>query len=121
MESNEVANYCFPKTRPKDREIRARIIGDWLKAEARFLAWVLSSLQTSDEPNGQGRRSPTRSATLKQSSLSQSQAQRRLPCCLTGARFPIAVYFLMRAHCVRFNDCVSQREEQPKCLAMFSW
>jgi hypothetical protein len=38
MESNEVANYCFPKTRPKDREIRARIIGDWLKAEARFLA-----------------------------------------------------------------------------------
>jgi hypothetical protein len=38
VESNEVANYCFPKTRPKDREIRARIIGDWLKAEARFLA-----------------------------------------------------------------------------------
>jgi hypothetical protein len=28
----------FPKTWPKDREIRARIIGDWLKAEARFLA-----------------------------------------------------------------------------------
>jgi hypothetical protein len=38
IESNEVANYCFPKTWPEDREQRARIIGDWLKAEARFLA-----------------------------------------------------------------------------------
>jgi hypothetical protein len=38
IESNEVANYCFPKTWPKDRELRARIIGDWLRAEARFLA-----------------------------------------------------------------------------------
>ena len=38
IESNEVANYCFPKTWPEDREQRARIIGDWLRAEARFLA-----------------------------------------------------------------------------------
>ena len=38
IESNEVANYCFPKPWPKDGEIRARIIGDSLKAEARFLA-----------------------------------------------------------------------------------
>jgi hypothetical protein len=38
IESNEVANYCFPRTWPRDREQRARIIGDWLKAEARFLA-----------------------------------------------------------------------------------
>ena len=38
IESDEVANYCFPKTWPKDRELRARIIGDWLRAEARFLA-----------------------------------------------------------------------------------
>jgi hypothetical protein len=38
IESNEVANYCFPRTWPKDRKQRARIIGDWLKAEARFLA-----------------------------------------------------------------------------------
>ena len=38
IESNEVANYCFPKTWPQDREQRARIIGDWLRAEARFLA-----------------------------------------------------------------------------------
>jgi hypothetical protein len=38
IESDEVANYCFPKTWPQDREQRARIIGDWLKAEARFLA-----------------------------------------------------------------------------------
>ncbi len=28
----------FPKTWPADREQRARIIGDWLKTEARFLA-----------------------------------------------------------------------------------
>ena len=38
IESDEVANYCFPKTWPKDREQRARIIGDWLRAEARFVA-----------------------------------------------------------------------------------
>ena len=38
IESDEVANYCFPKTWPQDREHRARIIGDWLSAEARFLA-----------------------------------------------------------------------------------
>jgi hypothetical protein len=38
IESNEVANYYFPRTWPKDREQRARIIGDWLKAEVRFLA-----------------------------------------------------------------------------------
>ena len=38
IESDEVANYCFPRTWPKDRELRARIIGDWLRAEARFLA-----------------------------------------------------------------------------------
>ena len=34
----EVANYCFPRTWPGDREQRDRIIGDWLRAEARFLA-----------------------------------------------------------------------------------
>jgi hypothetical protein len=38
IESDDVANYCFPKTWPEDRERRARIIGDWLRAEARFLA-----------------------------------------------------------------------------------
>ena len=38
IESDDVANYCFPKTWPKDREQRARIIGDWLRAEARYLA-----------------------------------------------------------------------------------
>jgi hypothetical protein len=38
IESDEEANYCFPKTWPEDRGLRARIIGDWLKAEARFLA-----------------------------------------------------------------------------------
>jgi len=26
IESDDVANYCFPKTWPEDREIRARII-----------------------------------------------------------------------------------------------
>ena len=38
IESDDVANYCFPKNWPADREQRARIIGDWLQAEARFLA-----------------------------------------------------------------------------------
>ena len=35
IESDEVANYCFPKNVPNEREQRARIIGDW---ETRFLA-----------------------------------------------------------------------------------
>ena len=38
IESDEVANYVFPKTWPNDREQRARIIGEWLQTEARFLA-----------------------------------------------------------------------------------
>ena len=38
IESDEVTNYCFPKTWPDDHEQRARIIGDWLRAEARFVA-----------------------------------------------------------------------------------
>jgi hypothetical protein len=37
IESDEVANYVFPKTWPTDREQRARIIGEWLRAEARLL------------------------------------------------------------------------------------
>ena len=43
IESDEVADYCFPKSWPSDREQRARIIGDWLRAEARYLAlrWQL--------------------------------------------------------------------------------
>ena len=36
IESDDAANYCFPKTWPADRERRARIIGDWLQTEARF-------------------------------------------------------------------------------------
>ena len=38
IESDDVANYCFPKTWPADREQRARIIGEWLQTEVRFLA-----------------------------------------------------------------------------------
>ena len=38
IESDDVANYCFPKTWPTDREQRARIIRDWLQTKARFLA-----------------------------------------------------------------------------------
>ena len=38
IESDDVASYCFPKTWPVDREQRARIIGEWLQTEARFLA-----------------------------------------------------------------------------------
>jgi uncharacterized protein HemY len=38
IESDDVANYVFPKTWPPDREQRARIIGEWLQTEVRFLA-----------------------------------------------------------------------------------
>ena len=38
IESGDVVNYCCPKTWPDDREQRARIIGDWLQTEARYLA-----------------------------------------------------------------------------------
>jgi hypothetical protein len=38
IESDNVVNYCFPKTWPNDRERRARIIGEWLQTEARYLA-----------------------------------------------------------------------------------
>jgi hypothetical protein len=39
IESDDVANYCFPKTWPADRERRARIIGDadaWCTRLAEF-------------------------------------------------------------------------------------
>jgi hypothetical protein len=38
IESDDVASYVFPKTWPADRGQRARIIGEWLQTEARFLA-----------------------------------------------------------------------------------
>ncbi len=38
IERDDVANYVFPKTWPADREQRARIIGEWLQTEERFLA-----------------------------------------------------------------------------------
>ena len=38
IQSDEAANYCFPKAWPTEREQRARIIGEWLQAEARFFA-----------------------------------------------------------------------------------
>jgi hypothetical protein len=38
IESDDVVNYTFPKDWPEDREVRARIIGDWLQTEARYLA-----------------------------------------------------------------------------------
>jgi uncharacterized protein HemY len=40
IETDDVANYCLPQSSywPTDRDQRARIIGDWLKAEAQFLA-----------------------------------------------------------------------------------
>ena len=38
IELDDVASYVFPKTWPADREQRARIIGEWLQTEARFLA-----------------------------------------------------------------------------------
>ena len=38
IEADDAVSYCFPKTWPADRGRRARIIGDWLQTEARFLA-----------------------------------------------------------------------------------
>jgi hypothetical protein len=38
IESDDVLNYTFPKVWPTDREVRARIIGGWLQAEAESLA-----------------------------------------------------------------------------------
>jgi len=38
IESDDVADYCFPKTWPAEREQRARIICEWLQTEARYLA-----------------------------------------------------------------------------------
>jgi len=38
IETDEVVNYCFPQHWPADRDRRARIIGEWLQTEARFLA-----------------------------------------------------------------------------------
>jgi hypothetical protein len=38
IESDEVENSSFPKNWPADRDRRARIIGDWLRDEARLLA-----------------------------------------------------------------------------------
>jgi hypothetical protein len=38
IETDEVVNYVFPQRWPNDRERRARIIGEWLQTEARFLA-----------------------------------------------------------------------------------
>jgi hypothetical protein len=37
IESDDITNYVFPKNWPSDREQRARIIGEWLQTEARFL------------------------------------------------------------------------------------
>jgi uncharacterized protein HemY len=37
IESDDVVNYVFPKTWPSDRAQRARVIGEWLQTEARFL------------------------------------------------------------------------------------
>jgi hypothetical protein len=37
IKSDEIANYCFPKSWPSDRKQRAAIIDDWLKTEVRFL------------------------------------------------------------------------------------
>jgi len=38
IESDDVINYCLQQQWPADREQRAKIIGEWLQTEARFLA-----------------------------------------------------------------------------------
>ena len=37
IEFSDVADYVFPEKWPTNREQRARIIGEWLRAEARYL------------------------------------------------------------------------------------
>jgi hypothetical protein len=39
IESDEVTNHSFPKNWPSDPDRRARVIGDWLRDEARFLVY----------------------------------------------------------------------------------
>jgi hypothetical protein len=39
IETEEVTNHSFPKHWPDNREQRARVIGDWLRDEARFLVY----------------------------------------------------------------------------------
>ena len=46
IESDEVANYVFPKTWPNDREQRARIIGEWLQTEAAVSGRIESCTET---------------------------------------------------------------------------
>src|SRR5262249_12404993 len=38
IEPDYVVNHCFPRDWPADGEVRARIIGGWLQAEAQYLA-----------------------------------------------------------------------------------
>jgi len=38
IHDSDIANYVFPQSWPKDRDQRARIIGEWLQTEARLLA-----------------------------------------------------------------------------------
>ena len=37
IENDDVTNFCFPKSWPDDHELRAAVIGDWLKTEVSFL------------------------------------------------------------------------------------
>jgi uncharacterized protein HemY len=37
IENDDVTNFCFPKSWPDDHELRAAVIGDWLKTEVRLL------------------------------------------------------------------------------------
>jgi uncharacterized protein HemY len=37
IESDDAANYCFPKEWPANREQRADIIAEWLQTEARLV------------------------------------------------------------------------------------
>jgi hypothetical protein len=39
IDSDEVVNFSFPKNWPDDREQRAKIIGSWLRDEARFMVY----------------------------------------------------------------------------------
>jgi hypothetical protein len=37
IENDDVTNFCFSKNWPDENELRAAVIGDWLKTEVSYL------------------------------------------------------------------------------------
>ena len=79
IESDDVANYVFPKTWPADREQRARIIGEWLQTEVRF--WPDAPLAASRRPGRMG--AP---ALVSVQCSRQTKSRSHVPSCTEGRR-----------------------------------